>query len=83
MQRAGVKPGWSSAYLEEVAQDLAYLRWIGDDREGVESALQDERVEVRVEAQRVAEGLIGDDGGGGDGLAGRGGVELGDQRGDE
>ena len=50
---------------------------------GVESALQDERVEVRVEAQRVAEGLRGDDGGGCDGLAGRGGVELGDQRGDE
>ena len=33
VQRAGVKPGWSSAYLEEVAQDLAYLRWIGDERD--------------------------------------------------
>ena len=36
---------------------------------GVKSALKDEGVEVRVEPKRVPEGLIGDDGGGGDGLA--------------
>jgi len=46
---------------------------------GVESALKDEGVEVRVEPERVPEGLIGDDGSGGDGLASRGGVELRDQ----
>ena len=38
-----------------------------------ESAFQDERVEVRVEPQRVAEAQVGDDGSGGDRLAGRGG----------
>jgi hypothetical protein len=40
---------------------------------GVESALKDESVEVGVEPKRVAERLIGHDGGGGDGSAGRGG----------
>ena len=36
---------------------------------GVESALKDEGVEVRVEPKRVSEGLIGDDGGAEDGPA--------------
>ena len=46
---------------------------------GVESTLQDKGVEMRVEPQRVAEGLVGHDGGGCDRLASRGGVELCDQ----
>ncbi len=46
---------------------------------GVESALKDEGVEVRVEPKRVPKGLIGDDGGGGNGLACCGTVELRDQ----
>jgi hypothetical protein len=46
---------------------------------GIESALRDESVKVGVEAKRIAEGLIGHHSGGGDGLAGRGGVEPGDQ----
>jgi len=50
---------------------------------GVESALKDEGVEMRVEPKRVAEGLIGDDCGAEDGLASRGRVELGDQAEDE
>ena len=49
----------------------------------VEAALQDQGVEVRIEPERVTKGLIGEDCSAGDGLAGRGGVELGDQREDE
>jgi hypothetical protein len=40
-------------------------------------------MEVGVEPKRVAKGLIGEHGGGGEGPGGRGGVELGDQREDE
>jgi hypothetical protein len=46
---------------------------------GVESSLKDEGVEVRVEPKRVPEGLIGDDGGGGNALASGRAVELRDQ----
>jgi hypothetical protein len=48
---------------------------------GVEAALEDERVEVRVESERITEVLIGGDGRDGDGLGGRGGVELGEEEG--
>ena len=50
---------------------------------GVESALKDESVEVRVEPKRVPEWLIGDDGGGGNGLASGRAVELRDQAEDQ
>jgi hypothetical protein len=46
---------------------------------GIESALRDESVEVGTEAKRIAEGRVGHCGGGGDGSAGCGGVELRDQ----
>ena len=46
---------------------------------GVESSLKDEGVEVRVEPKRVPEGLIRDDGGGGDGFANGRAVELHDE----
>jgi hypothetical protein len=46
---------------------------------GVKSALKDEGVKVRVEPKRVPEGLISDDGGGGNGLANGRAVELRDQ----
>ena len=50
---------------------------------GVKSALKDEGVKVRVEPKRIAKGLVGNDGGGGDGLAGRCRVELCDQTEDQ
>ncbi len=40
-------------------------------------------MEVRVNPERVSQGLVGEDGSAGDGPGGRGGVELGDQREDE
>ena len=46
---------------------------------GIESALKDQGVEVRVEPKRVPERLIGDNGGGGTGLASGRAVELRDQ----
>ena len=49
----------------------------------VEAALEDQGVEMRIKPERVTEGLIGEDCSAGDGLAGRGGVELGDQREDQ
>lgn len=48
--------------------------------QGVESALEDQGMEMRVEPERATEGLIGEDGCAGDGLGGCGGVELGNQR---
>jgi len=47
---------------------------------GVEASFQYQGMEVGVEPKRVAKGLIGEHGGGGEGPGGRGGVELGDQR---
>jgi hypothetical protein len=38
---------------------------------------------MRINPERVTEGLIGEDCSAGDGLAGRGGVELGNQREDQ
>ncbi len=52
---------------------------VGELPGGIESALKDEGVEVRVEPKRVSEGLMGDHRGGGDGLASRGSVELRDK----
>jgi plasmid stability protein len=49
----------------------------------VEAALEDQGMEMRIKPERVTEGLIGEDCSAGDGLAGRGGVELGDQREDQ
>ena len=46
---------------------------------GIETALEDESVKMWVEPKRVAEGLIGHDGGSADGPASSGGVELRDQ----
>jgi hypothetical protein len=40
-------------------------------------------MEVRIKSERVAEGLVGEDCSTGDGLAGRGGVEPGNQREDQ
>jgi hypothetical protein len=78
------------AQLQEEAdgtptQALGQASGIMDGKEvelpgGVESAFEDEGVEVRVEPKRVSEGLISDHSGGGDGLASCGGIELGDQR---
>ena len=58
----------------------------GDEEEAVvavEAAFQDDGVPMGMQPERVTEGVIGEDGSAGDGLAGRGGVELGDQREDE
>lgn len=49
----------------------------------VEAALEDDRVEMRIEPERISKGLIGEYGSAGDGLGGSGGVELGDQREDQ
>jgi hypothetical protein len=50
---------------------------------GLEFALKDQSVEVRVEPKRIPEGLIGDDDGAEDGLASRRRVELRDQAEDQ
>ena len=49
----------------------------------VEAALEDQGVEMRIKPESVAAGLIVEQCSAGDGLAGRGGVELGDQREDQ
>jgi hypothetical protein len=46
----------------------------------VESALEEQGMEVRIKPECATKGLIREDGRAGDGLAGSGGVELGDQR---
>lgn len=56
---------------------------VAEPLRGVESALKDEGVEMRVDPKRAAEGLTGDDGGAEDGLASRGRAELGDHAEDE
>jgi plasmid stability protein len=71
-----------------LTQQLGEARGVMDGKEvelaiRVESALEDQGVEMRFKPECVTEGLIGEDCSAGDGLAGRGGVELDDQREDQ